>query len=115
MTQTRVSLIHPVRNRADAVAWGEFFSIYRPLLFAYVRKRGVAQHDAADIVQDVLARLVPALAHFEFDARRGRFLTWLWSVTHNALVDWARRRASRDRAERGWVEQHKLLAESDSS
>lgn len=110
MQETRVSLIHRVRDRADAAAWGEFVSIYQPLLTAYLRKRGVREHDAADVVQDVLARLVPALAEFEFDARRGRFRTWLWRVTHNALVDWARRRATRDRAERDWADQQEAAA-----
>jgi len=99
MPETRVSLIQRVRNRADAAAWAEFFSIYQPLLTAYVRKRGVHEHDAADVVQDVFGRLVPALAEFDFDSQRGRFRTWLWRVTHNALVDWCRRRGTRDRAE----------------
>src|SRR6202521_1224824 len=106
MAETRVSLIQRVRDNADEVAGAEFFAIYHPLLIAYVRKRGVSEHDAADVVQDVFARLVPALADFEFDAQRGRFRTWLWRVTHNALADWSRRRATRDRAEQGWVDQH---------
>ena len=104
-SETRISLIERVRNNEDSVAWGEFFAIYRPLLVAYVRKRGVSEHDAADVVQDVFSRLVPALASFEFDPQRGRFRTWLWRVTHNALADWGRRRAVRARAEQGWVEQ----------
>jgi RNA polymerase sigma-70 factor (ECF subfamily) len=112
---THPSLIRRVRDNADTVAWGEFFSIYQPLILAYARKRGASEHDAADIVQEVFARLVPAMAHFEFNAERGRFRTWLWSVTHNALVDWARRRATRDRAERVWADQNEFLAESDES
>jgi RNA polymerase sigma-70 factor (ECF subfamily) len=109
MLETRVSLIQRVRNREDSQAWTEFFEVYRPLLVAYVRKRGVSEHDAADVVQDVFARLVPALAEFQFEPERGRFRTWLWRVTHNALSDWARRRATRDRAERDWVEQQESL------
>ena len=107
MADTRVSLIERVRNQDDSVAWGEFFDIYRPLLVAYVRKRGVSEHDAADVVQEVFSRLVPALGHFEFDAQRGRFRTWLWRVTHNALADWGRRRAVRARAEQEWAEQER--------
>lgn len=105
MPETRVSLIERVRNQEDSVAWGEFFNIYRPLLVAYVRKRGVSEHDAADVVQEVFSRLIPALAQFEFDAQRGRFRTWLWRVTHNALTDWGRRRAVRARVEKEWAEQ----------
>jgi RNA polymerase sigma-70 factor (ECF subfamily) len=109
MPETRVSLIQRVRDPADAAAWSEFFSIYQPLLIAYVRKRGVNEHDAADVVQEVFARLVPAMVQFEFDAQRGRFRTWLWRVTHNALADWGRRRATRDRAEQAWIDEHKAL------
>jgi RNA polymerase sigma-70 factor (ECF subfamily) len=114
MAETRVSLIERVRNQHDSVAWGEFFEVYRPLLIAYVRQRGVSEHDAADVVQEVFSRLVPALAKFEFDAERGRFRTWLWRVTHNALVDWARRRGTRDRAERAWVDQQPQADEEDA-
>jgi RNA polymerase sigma-70 factor (ECF subfamily) len=99
---TRVSLIQRVRNRHDSVAWEEFFSIYSPLLTNYVRKRGISVNDAADIVQIIFARLVPALAKFELDAERGNFRSWLWQVARNALSDWARKRAARRRVERAW-------------
>jgi RNA polymerase sigma factor (sigma-70 family) len=115
MAETRVTLIQRVRDNADEVAWGEFVEIYQPLLMAYVRKRGVMEHDAADIVQDVFARLVPALPQFEFDAARGRFRTWLWRVTHNALADWARHRATRNKAEQGWIDQHETAKDSGST
>ena len=111
MQETRVSLIHRVRDPADGAAWAEFVSIYQPLLMAYLRKRGVNEHDAADVVQEVFARLVPAMADFELDTERGRFRTWLWRVTHNALSDWARRRATRDRAEQEWIDQHEPPAD----
>jgi RNA polymerase sigma-70 factor, ECF subfamily len=115
MAETRVSLIERVRNNADEVAWAEFFAIYHPLLMAYVRKRGVSEHDAADIVQDVFARLVPALAEFQFDAERGRFRTWLWRVTHNAFADWVRRKSTQGRAEQAWAEQAIVAVEDGLS
>lgn len=105
MVETRVSLIQRVRDQSDQSAWEEFVTIYQPLITAYVRKRGIMEHDAADIVQDVLTRLVPAMAAFQFDSQRGRFRTWLWRVTQNALSDWIGRRAKRDRAEQGWIDQ----------
>lgn len=105
MAETRVSLIQRVRNKSDEVAWTEFFTIYHPLLMAYFRKRGVLEHDAADLVQDLFAKLIPAMSRFEFDSGRGRFRTWLWRVTQNALSDWSRRKAVRGRAEQGWADQ----------
>jgi len=104
MQETRLSLLERVRDRANAAAWSEFVAIYEPLLIAYVRKRGMNENDAADVVQDVFTRLVPALARFDYAPERGRFRTWLWQVTHNALADWARRRAAHDRAEHNWAD-----------
>lgn len=114
MAETRLSLIERVCKNEDSEAWAEFFTIYRPLLIAYVRKRGVSEHDAADVVQDVFVRLIPALPRFEFDPERGRFRTWLWRVTYNALADWSRRRATRDQAERDWIDLHEPVDDNSS-
>jgi len=106
MLETRLSLLERVRDPADATAWSEFVVLYRPLLLAYVRKRGINEHDAHDVVQEVFTRLVPALAQFRLDHRCGRFRSWLWQVTHATLTDWARRRTVRTRAEKEWLDQH---------
>ena len=112
MQETRLSLLERVRSPADAAAWSEFVATYQPLLVAYVRKRGVNEHDSADIVQDVFRRLVPALARFDYAPDRGRFRTWLWQVTHSALADWVRRRAAHVRAEQHWVDSQKATGTS---
>jgi RNA polymerase sigma-70 factor (ECF subfamily) len=111
MLETRLSLLDRVRDPADAAAWCEFVELYRPLLLAYIRTRGVSEHDALDIAQDVFARLVPALARFQLDHERGRFRTWLWQVAHAALTDWRRRQATRTRSEQAWADQQALQAE----
>lgn len=115
MIETRVSLIQRVRDHSDETAWTQFFAIYNPLLTAYVRKQGLSEPDAADVVQDVFARLVPAMARFQLDSQRGHFRSWLWKVTHNAMADWARRRAIRYRAEKGWIDQQERESEGQSS
>src|SRR5262245_37796189 len=48
MEDTRLSLLERVRNPEDAAAWGEFVALYEPLLVAYLRKKGVPEHDADD-------------------------------------------------------------------
>jgi len=99
MVETRTTLLMRVRDPADAESWREFFALYEPLLLSYVRRRGLAEHDACDVVQEVFANLVRVLPGFELERERGRFRTWLWRVTHNAVVDWSRRRGRRARAE----------------
>jgi RNA polymerase sigma-70 factor (ECF subfamily) len=99
-----VRLLKRLRYRTDAVAWAEFVDEYQPVLRAFVRRQGVSAADVPDVVQDILARLVPALARFEFDPSRGRFLTWLWRVTRNSAKNWIRKRVSRVRAEAAWYQ-----------
>jgi RNA polymerase sigma-70 factor (ECF subfamily) len=106
MLETRITLLERVRDPADSAAWCDFVAIYQPLLMAYVRKRGINENDAADVVQDVFTRLVPALSRFQLDHERGRFRTWLWQVTHAALTDWHRRREVRTKAEQERADQH---------
>ncbi|MDB5309296.1 MAG: rpoE 1 [Gemmataceae bacterium] len=95
-------LLERVRDRTNAGAWAEFVDVYQPVLRAFVRRQGVGEADVPDVVQDIFARLIPALARFEFDPSRGRFRTWLWRITSNAATNWSRKRVSRARAEAVW-------------
>jgi RNA polymerase sigma factor (sigma-70 family) len=92
---TRSSLLRDLHDPNDKQSWGEFYEIYHPLLIRYVRKHDVREQDAEDLVQDIfLNKLRPAMTKFDFDRQRGRFRTWLFEVTINAIRDWARRRVS---------------------
>ena len=102
MSETRSSLLRRVRDAKDSASWREFVALYEPLLLSYVRSRGLNDHDARDVVQEILAGLVKAMPNFELDRGRGRFRTWLWQVTHNALADAARKRQRRRATEDGW-------------
>ena len=97
--KTSSSLIRRVKNPNDHASWGEFVELYEPLLVRYIRKRGLSEHDAQDVVQTVFISLLRKLPTFELDRSRGRFRTWLWQVTHNAVVDWARTKKRVDTAE----------------
>src|SRR5262249_24846912 len=94
MLETRLSLLERVRSQEDHAAWDEFVTLYRPLLLGYVRGQGVQPADAEDVVQDILLRLLRALPTFQLDKAHGRFRTWLWQVTSNALHDLRRRHQS---------------------
>jgi RNA polymerase sigma-70 factor (ECF subfamily) len=102
MSETHSSLLRRVRDPKDAASWQEFVALYEPLLLSYVRSRGLNEHDARDVVQEILAGLVTSMPDFQFDRSRGRFRTWLWQVTQNALVNAARKKQRRTAAETGW-------------
>jgi RNA polymerase sigma factor (sigma-70 family) len=100
---TNLSLIARVRDRNDAAGWGQFYQFYQPLLARYLRKLGLEEHQANDVIQEVFIRLLRALPTFEPDKKRGRFRSYLWRLTYSTLVDEARRVKSRRRAEEEWV------------
>jgi len=102
--ETSSSLLIKVRDQGDVESWREFVSIYEPLIISYSRKRGLADHDARDVAQEVFVRLLKALPTFELNRDRGRFRTWLWQVTVSAMTDPARADNRRAAAERAWKE-----------
>jgi RNA polymerase sigma factor (sigma-70 family) len=112
MSDTRLSLLARVRDPGDGRSWDEFHAIYRPLIFGYLRSLGLKEHDANDLTQEVFYRLLAILPTFELDRRRGRFRTYLWRLTYTTLVDGARKKKVRDRAEEEWV---RHFSEADDS
>jgi RNA polymerase sigma-70 factor (ECF subfamily) len=99
-TDTRVSVIIGV-CRQDPERWREFDAIYRPMLFAYLRKRGLKEFEANDVVQDIFVKLLRGI--HTYDRAKCQFRSWLFSLAHNTLIDHARRRAAYAKALDGWV------------
>jgi RNA polymerase sigma-70 factor (ECF subfamily) len=92
MHSTSASLLERLRRPADEEAWRRFVRLYTPLLYDWARRLGAQPHDAEDLVQNVLTRLVQELPHFSYDPRRS-FRGWLWTVTRNQWHTQGRRQA----------------------
>jgi RNA polymerase sigma-70 factor (ECF subfamily) len=114
MSKTRVSLLERVCDLRDDRSWSEFDAIYRPLIFGYLRGLRIQEHDAYDLTQAVFWRLMVSLPRFKLNRQRGRFRTYLWRLTYNTLVDRARQRKVRGRAEEEWVRRFREADESES-
>jgi RNA polymerase sigma-70 factor (ECF subfamily) len=94
MNTTSPSLLERIRNPAEQEAWALFVRLYTPLIFYWARRVGLAEPDAADLVQEVLAALIQKLPEFTYD--RGKsFRGWLRTVTLNKWRDLQRRQAAR--------------------
>lgn len=91
MDTTPVSLLERVKQRGDTDAWRRLIDLITPLLFAWAHRAGLRDHDAADLVQDVLAVLVEKLPEFEYDRARS-FRGWLRVVTTNKFLETRRKR-----------------------
>ena len=111
---TNLSLIARVRDRSDVESWRQFYQFYQPLLTRYLRRLGLKEHTANDVIQDVFVRLLQTLPTFELDSKRGRFRSYLWKLTYSALVDQARRVKVRRQAEEEWVKRFQSADEAES-
>jgi RNA polymerase sigma-70 factor (ECF subfamily) len=98
--QTSSTLLLRLRDTTDEASWGEFVGLYEPLLLRYARKMGAADDRARDIVQNIFVALLRKLPTFELDRSKGRFRTWLWRVTRNAVIDAAREAQQQDQIRR---------------
>ena len=112
--RTNLSLIRSVRDRSDVESWRRFHEFYAPLLMRYLRRLGLEEDRANDLVQDVFVRLLQALPTFELDNKRGRFRSYLWKLTYSALVDQARRVKARRQAEEEWVKRFHESSDAES-
>jgi RNA polymerase sigma-70 factor (ECF subfamily) len=82
---TRPSLLVRIRDAQDAQAWQQFVKLYAPLVYGFVRKRGLQDCDAADVTQDVLRAVAGAASRLDYDPKRASFRSWLFSVVRHKL------------------------------
>jgi RNA polymerase sigma factor (sigma-70 family) len=71
------------------------------MMMDYLRKRGLTQFDADEVVQDVYVKLLGKID--KYDRTKSSFRAWLFKVVNNTLIDSARRRSSHKRALERWV------------
>lgn len=92
MHTTPLTLLERLRQAPDDAAWRRLVQLYTPLLFYWARRAGEAEHDAADLVQDVFTILVKSLPQFQ-QQPGGGFRGWLRTITLNKLRERKRREA----------------------
>ncbi|MEQ1851609.1 MAG: sigma-70 family RNA polymerase sigma factor [Chthoniobacteraceae bacterium] len=68
---------------------------YRYPLYAYIRRRGFAHHDAEDALHDFLAKLLRLGALEAADAEQGRLRSYLCAALGRFLANWRRDEARR--------------------
>lgn len=83
---TRASLLVRLRNSRDEEAWSEFSSVYEPVIYRMVQRRGMQDADTREIVQEVLMSVATAIDRFDVQAV-GSFRGWLSQITRNATID----------------------------
>lgn len=82
---TRETLLLRLRDLQDHDAWSRFLHDYGPMLYRFVRSRGLQDADASDLVQDVLRSVGSAIGRLDYDKTKGGFRAWLFTITRNKL------------------------------
>ena len=84
---TRQSLLLRLRDFQDHEAWTQFVEVYAPLIYAYVRKRGVQDADAADLTQACLRKVTDHVGNLDYDPKTDSFRGWLFTIVRHKLLD----------------------------
>lgn len=82
---TRASLVLRLRDHDDHDAWGDFVASYGPMLYRFIRSRGLQDSDASDLVQEVMRSVGMAIGRLDYAKEKGGFRAWLFTITHNKL------------------------------
>ena len=95
LPDTRASLLIRIRDGQDREAWRQFLHVYGPVVYGFARKRGLQDADAADLMQDVMGSVSSAAQDFEYDAGKGSFRGWLFTVTRNKVFNFLSKQKNR--------------------
>lgn len=90
ISPTPLSLLERLQGSQGREAWERFVELYTPLLYAFVRRNGMAGDEARDVLQEVFLHLWRKLPEFH-PAPDQRFRGWLWTVVRNKVVDYRRK------------------------
>lgn len=86
-----------VRSASTGEGWDPLIRLYWKPLYFYVRRKGLDNEAAKDVVQDFIASLIERRSIEKADPARGRFRTFLLAALDNFLLDRRRREGRRKR------------------
>jgi len=115
---TSSSLLARVRSKHPE-AWSRFAALYSPLVYGWVRRAGLQDADAMDVVQDVFCSVFTKIGHFQQQGQSSRFRNWLWAITRNRIRLYYRQAAGQTQATGGSdgklrLEQYRDLLDGDA-
>jgi RNA polymerase sigma-70 factor (ECF subfamily) len=91
---THTTLLNRLSNGVDPAAWKEFHERYNDLLRGFAYRYGLQQADCDDIVQEVLLALSRTMPGFEYDPSRGKFRSYLKTLTIRTVFQILRQKSS---------------------
>jgi RNA polymerase sigma-70 factor (ECF subfamily) len=98
---TRASLLLRLRDPQDHEAWIEFTTLYEPVIYRLLRRNGMQDADAREIMQELFLAVSRAIDRWDPAKERGSFRGWLRRVARNLVINWLKQRARREVATGG--------------
>jgi RNA polymerase sigma-70 factor (ECF subfamily) len=92
---TRASLLSRLADPHDHEAWVEFVAIYEPVAYRLLRRHGLQDADAREVLQDLFVAVSRSIDRWDPDRERGSFRGWLRRVTRNLMINWLKARDRR--------------------
>jgi RNA polymerase sigma-70 factor (ECF subfamily) len=75
-------------------AWERLVTLYSPLVHHWCRQWGLAQHEVADVAQEVFAAVFGSLGEFRPEQPGTTFRGWMRGITRHKLLNHARARGN---------------------
>ena len=98
---TRASLLFRLRSPQDQEAWMEFVAIYEPVAYRLLRRHGLQDADAREVMQELFMAVSRSIERWDPAKDRGSFRGWLRRVTRNLVINWMKQRSRRVKATGG--------------
>jgi RNA polymerase sigma-70 factor (ECF subfamily) len=97
----------------DASAWETLVGLYGPLVYRWLRRWDLPEHEAADVFQDVFQALAKHIARFRKENAGDTFRGWLRRITENKVRDHLRKLGREPGGEGGTEAQLRLASLPD--
>ncbi len=91
--RTRRSLILKLSDWQDRKSWDEFYRTYWRPIYSVAIQAGLHEHEAWDVVQEVVITIAKQSRKQAYDPKRGSFKAWLWKITSWRISDQFRARS----------------------
>ena len=97
----------------DESAWEKLVGLYGPLVYRWLRRWDLPEHEAADVFQDVFQALAKHIAGFRKEKAGDTFRGWLRRITENKVRDHFRKLGRQPGGEGGTEAQLRLASLPD--